>query len=285
VTHDRQKLCNLLLSHLKSQEVKPDEVIIIDDYSKVPFKVNTQYNGKITLLRSKRELGLGTCRNIGVIVAKGDILVFIDDDALPQPNWLKEILLCFEQHNVDIVGGLAVPLYLIKPPYWWDSNILGKYLAINNRTIVGCNFAVRREVFKEVGLFNIKLGRYKKLKLSNEEIDFLLRAFVKGINMKYLPKAKVYHVVTPRRLTLTYLIRRAWYQGISTYILSLFQGKSPLHCVLIERKMDKYISSRGMKLEIKKNFVNVIFSLVLSQVLLFISLIGCCYASLKYREQ
>ena len=59
-----------------------------------------------------REASVGLARNVGVQHAAGDILAFIDDDAIPPPAWLERLVVPFEDERVGSVGGpvFDVPL-------------------------------------------------------------------------------------------------------------------------------------------------------------------------------
>jgi len=277
VTHNRHKLCNLMLEYLDKQIVKPYEVIVIDDASDPPFKaLKSNHKYKLVILRIDQELGVSACRNLGVIYSKGDIIAFIDDDAIPDPKWIEAIEYHITKYNADIVGGLCLPIYLKETPSWWDSRILGCYLAIHNTFIVGCNFAVKRDTFNKVGLFRPHLGRVRGLKISNEETELILRAYKKGVKIIYCPTIRVYHFVNPSRLSLKYLIKRAWYQGISIYLtcgyrfIDIVINERKLHKLSLCEHLKECYSSRLKPLKIQ--------ALLLRIILLVITIIGMLYA-------
>jgi len=284
VTHNRTKLCNLTLEYLNRQTIKPYEVVVVDAASVPPFRaLKENYEYKLTILRVERDLGLGFCRNLGVIQSEGDIVAFIDDDAIPDANWIKEIIYHMIEYDADIVGGPCLPKYLGRKPSWWNSRVLGCYLAVYNTFIVGCNLAIKREVFDKVGLFKVHLGRIKELKISNEDVDFIFRANKKGAKITYCGRIRVYHFVMPNRLSLRYLVKRAWYQGVSIYLML---GHEFMTTIMKERKLYNLLYCR----HVKRNHLSYLDFLrtrafLLRILLLIITAIGILYAAILVRKQ
>lgn len=219
VTYNRPLSCRKTINSLLSQSTLPFEIIVIDDASSRPFNFDHPI---VKVYRNQFELGLSGSRNIGVKISKGDVIAFIDDDAIADVDWIKNIERAFQEHNVDIVGGPVLPLFLLKPPKWFDVKRFGLCIGINQKDeIIGCNFIVKRSVFEKIGFFNENLGRkYKKL-LSGEEIEFFKRANYTKLKILFIPDIKVYHIVHPHRLTFHYLMKRTWWEGVTQYYLIL----------------------------------------------------------------
>src|SRR5262249_34735373 len=53
------------------------------------------------------EVNISKSRNVGIIEAAGDIVAFIDDDAIPEPNWLRDLIVPYESAKVAGTGGLV----------------------------------------------------------------------------------------------------------------------------------------------------------------------------------
>lgn len=219
-THNRHKDCDELLASLAQQTVKPHEVILIDDGSRPPYRPRGLIPENLKLLRPRKELGLGLARLLGTRLATGDLIAFIDDDAIAPKGWIERIREGGGRKGLHVFGGPAIPIYKLgfNPPPWWDDRVLGRYLAICNRAIVGCNFVVRREAFELLGEFRPYLGRYGGKPISNEEVEFTLRAYLAGLKVGFDYGLIVYHKVRPGKLTTPYLLKRAWLQGLSTYL-------------------------------------------------------------------
>jgi GT2 family glycosyltransferase len=141
--------------------------------------------------------------NQAVKAARGDILVFTDDDCVASPDWLATIVNCFAQErDVGIVAGnvIAAPShgirfstcpatytieYIYRPAEENYSAPLGFYWA-------GGNFAVRRQVMDEIGPFDEYLGPGTEFP-GAEDIDFALRAEALGVVVWTTPRSIIYH--------------------------------------------------------------------------------------------
>ncbi len=227
VVHNRFKDADETLESLVNQSKKPYEIIVIDDYSRTRYMPKIKIRNQdimLRLYRSKHELGLGLARSLGSYMAYGDIVAFIDDDAIADKDWIKE-LIKYHSKGYDIVGGAVYPRYLSKPPNWWDLELFsyivsaGNYLHYPKKKIIdliyGTNFSVKKEVFNKIGYFLPNLGRVQGKLLSGEEFEFLLRALKRGFKLGFNPRAIVYHKVFPYRFTLEYIKKRCWSQGAS----------------------------------------------------------------------
>lgn len=179
--------------------------------------------------------GLHVGRNIGLRVAKAEILVYIDDDIEAFPTWLQAIWDSFqESDSVGIVGGKNIPKWEIDPPNWiedmWnpdkDNNrIMGSYSIIdlgeyikeiNPNYVWGCNFSIRRKIIEHTEGFHPD-GMPQNLIMFRGDGETYVSEYVSANGYKaiYNPDASVFHFVSKNRLTLEYLKIRSFNQGIS----------------------------------------------------------------------
>lgn len=166
--------------------------------------------------------------NKGILESKGDIIAFIDDDVIPEKDWLYQVEKSFEREEVKIVGG-KVLLYREKIlPEWVDEpmkRMLGKidmggsFRKMKRKEFpVLMNFAIRREVFDQVGLFPEKLGYQENKPLAGEENAFVIAARRKGYEVYYNPDMIVYHRVQMERIKRMFFIKRKYWEGRATCI-------------------------------------------------------------------
>lgn len=177
--------------------------------------------------------GLHVGRHLGAKEARGDILVFVDDDIIATPEWLKSIKNAFNNPKVGLVGGRIFPKWESDVPDWinlfkseteygWTIGYLslldfGDVLKeIPAYYVYGCNFSIRKSVLYECGGFHPdsmpqELIRYR----GDGETALSLAVMQKGYKSIYEPKAAVYHRVPPERLTIDYFCHRAFNQGVS----------------------------------------------------------------------
>jgi GT2 family glycosyltransferase len=214
VTHNRNRDCTETVESLLKQTVLPAEIIVVDDGSSSPFVYE---HPKLKVIRTNSEMGLSLSRNVGIQASNGNVVAFIDDDAIAHEDWIEGIFNSIK--NADIVGGPVDPLYLSTHPQWTNNPASNCVTGRSENYIVGCNMAMRREVFEKTGSFSASLGRNRGKLLSWEEGDLFLRAQKCGMKIEFTKLMKVSHKVLPYRLTFRYLLNRLIWEGVSTYIV------------------------------------------------------------------
>jgi GT2 family glycosyltransferase len=156
-------------------------------------------------------------------------------------RWLRTIADTFARHpDVDCVGGNSIPVFEIERPAWLVEPLLTYYGSTlsgdEDRWMrfpehpFGVNMAFRRSVFERVGTFRTDLGRKKDSLLSNEERELFFRVGAADLRVYYVASAIIYHRVPAARLDPSWLLRRAYWQGISTVVFDAHtRPRSRLH--------------------------------------------------------
>src|SRR5262245_41483971 len=193
----------------------------IDDVVK---KYQRDHAERFRLVREPRA-GKCAAQNHAIGVARGDILVFFDDDIVVTPDWLSVANQFFGQNNFEAMQG---PI-LVPPEMQGNQDFLraqNKFRTINFvqyrphlkeiKTLTGANMAVRREVFARIGLFNERLGPGRSG--ISEDVEFAHRLIESGGRIGYEPAAAVYHEVDWSRLTEEFFRKRHEQQGRSRLI-------------------------------------------------------------------
>lgn len=238
-TYNRAGLLEGCLKSLAEQsaDISGYEVIVVDNNSTDKTQeVANSFIKKYPNFRyvKEPEQGLSHARNRGVKEARGEIVAFIDDDAIAEKNWLSAILFAFEDPSISCIGGRIELLWLAERPDWLTDDFAA-YLGLFDRgerrktlTFPDCprggNMAYRKIIFDRIGNFAETLGRVGNSLISNEEIEFCFRIEKAVMKSVFIPDALVYHHVTPNRLTKEWFYRRAYSQGCSDAILDLRHG-------------------------------------------------------------
>ena len=177
--------------------------------------------------------GLSFARNRGIDEAKGEILVYIDDDATVNDKYLKTIDDFFkEKPETMAAGGAIFPVYETVEPSWMShyTRVLitaykneGKKVIQfkGNKFPSGGNAAYRKTVFDKAGKFNTNLGRKGESLIGAEEKA--LFDIIKRLKMPifYLPDMILYHIIPPVKLTKEYFEKLTLSLGRSERIRTL----------------------------------------------------------------
>lgn len=173
--------------------------------------------------------GLSFARNRGIREAKGELLAFIDDDAVAHEGYLKQMNAQFEMYpEADAAGGKIVPLYESQRPKWMN-RFLEPVMSVidlgsetkpfpNQKFPIGANMIFRKEVFEKAGNFNTELGRTGKKMLGGEEKDLFYRLRQKGMQVFWMPDIAVSHSVPDERLQESFIKKQALGVGQSEII-------------------------------------------------------------------
>lgn len=160
------------------------------------------------------EVRLGTCdvaslgasRNVAVAMAAGELIAFLDDDAIPPPNWLEQLVPAFTDPIVAAAGGpvFDVPLDRVEWKLCTCTRLgavevdspgpIERYLGAGVDPFVyfaGCNMMIRRTALQAVNGFNpLLVGSY-------DDADICVRLNDAGFVLKYVESATVRHDRAP----------------------------------------------------------------------------------------
>lgn len=173
------------------------------------------------------EPGLALARNLACEAARAEWVAFLDDDAIPYPDWAKTLLARLESAppEVAVVGGRTVPLWPAGVP---AHHVTGRWMLLlscvqidgdgavsDGFNIVGANMAVRRAAVAAAGGFPTATGRTGTALLSGEESFLFERLFELGMISIYHGSISVWHRIPEARLDRAWVARRAYWEGAS----------------------------------------------------------------------
>lgn len=230
-THNREQYLGAAIDSLLQQDFDSYEVIVVDNASSDRTRdiVAERLSHPRLNYVYEEVTGLSVARNTGAREACAPLLVYLDDDAVASPHWLKTINNAYQNNEkLAIAGGKVTLLWPegFTPPNWLSPGLasnLGAYdlgediVYITNPGLTprGLNYSIRRTFLEQVGGFDVNLGRVGKNLLSNEELHMTELALERGWQVAYLPDALVAHNVALERLERSWFLNRGWWQGIS----------------------------------------------------------------------
>jgi glycosyltransferase involved in cell wall biosynthesis len=171
------------------------------------------------------ERGKNRALNAALPLTKGELIVFTDDDVLPDVNWLVELQrAAAENPDFDIFGGHIVPHWPSPPPRWIiERTPLGVTFALTDPKlpageifpglIWGPNMMVRRSVFDTGLRFNEAIGPNSGQYIMGSETEFNIRAQGQGHACYFKPRAVVQHIIRPKQMEPQWVVQRAYRFG------------------------------------------------------------------------
>lgn len=163
--------------------------------------------------------GLSVARNAGLAEARGELVVYLDDDIVAEADLLERLLEAAADPSVGVVGGAIAVEPPPEKPGWWSEEAAAHWGSVSaegrteiaagdwRRFPVGCNWAARRKALLEVGGFRCRYGRGGKAVDSGEEIVAALDIQRLGMKVLVEPAARVRHMIDPSRYTRRHLYR------------------------------------------------------------------------------
>lgn len=194
----REEKINRLLSSMKQQLTLDCEVLLLQE-SNIPVNLPA-LPVKVRHVIIPEKQGIPFNRNQGIKYAKGDVIIFIDDDCWVPDNWLISLIqsLIDDENVLAVTSGTKIP----------ESNLVGDCIAalgfpgggslgfdkvwkvsedgFTNHLAVG-NCALRKELFEKAGLFD------EEMRCGAEDAEFSFRMEKAGILIKYVPQAYAFH--------------------------------------------------------------------------------------------
>jgi glycosyltransferase involved in cell wall biosynthesis len=203
-----------------NENIKWELIAINNNSSDTTLDILNTYLKKLplTVLEEKKP-GKNSALNTGIKHSSGDLLIFTDDDIIPDKHWLSHYdKLLHSLNDYSLFGGTIKPYWMSKPKDELLKNIpIGIVFAITPEDmqegeiaagkIWGPNMAVRKSVFTDELTFNEDIGPNGKNYVMGSETDFLQRAERKGHKAYFLPDSIVRHIIR------TWQLEQSWLNG------------------------------------------------------------------------
>jgi len=214
------------------------EVLVVDNASTddtpaVLARMGRDAAPTVRVIREPR-LGLSAARNRALVETSTDIVVFLDDDAVPRPGWLRALLDTYANRAIACAGGPIVSQFFSPPPSWLTPQfhpVLSAYdLGPHARRLRDCpsweypfggNTSFRVSTARALGGFSTRFGLRGGRQLAHEETDLCLRIDRAGGEIHYVPGAVIDHWILPERLTPVFLLARYRQRGESAAYFEL----------------------------------------------------------------
>lgn len=234
-TFDRLEVLGESIASLRAQTLPPHEIVLVIDHAPELLEEVRRLWPEIVIVANREKQGLSGARNTGVAEAGGEVVAFLDDDAIADPGWLARLAAAYADPNVLGAGGTVRPRWVEGKPGWFPSEFDWVVGCTHSgmpqqlepvRNLVGANMSFRRAPLVEVGGFSHDLGRVGTLPVGCEETDLSIRVHQRwpAAEILYDPAAEVEHVVPPSRGNVRYFLDRCRAEGRSKAVLTGMVG-------------------------------------------------------------
>lgn len=234
-TRERLEVLGEAIESLRAQTLPPHEVVLVIDHNPELLAEARELWPDLKIVANREKQGLSGARNTGVGEASGEIVAFLDDDAIAAPDWLERLAAAYADPNVLGAGGTVRPRWVEGKPGWFPPEFDWVIGCTHSgmpqqlepvRNLVGANMSFRRQPLLEVGGFSHDLGRVGTLPVGCEETDLSIRVHQRWpeAEILYDPAAAVEHVVPPARGKVRYFLDRCRAEGRSKAVLTGMVG-------------------------------------------------------------
>ena len=235
-----EKRWNELIAAVESvqrQTLPPTEIIVVIDHNLSLLQCAQENMAEVIVIENYGEKGLSGARNSGWVTASGEIIAFLDDDAIAEPDWLEKLAACYVDPDIVGVGGKIVPLWETHCPFWFPDEfnwVIGstyRGMPTRNariRNVIGANMSMCRNILEAVGGFRESFGCDKDTETTrgtrkwfqhyagDEETEFCIRVSqqLPGSVWLYAASATVQHRVPAERTRWRYFLWRCYDEGL-----------------------------------------------------------------------
>jgi len=234
------------LESVQRQSLAAFELLLVDNSPGAELRARIEGFNPGARVRARYvhepNLGLHNARHAGARAASGDVLVFTDDDAVFDADWLAAYARCFDAHpEMAAAGGRVLPKWEVPPPAWLRAlvqadpsmfpalsllDLSPEFRLSRDGIFFGVNMAIRRDALFSTGGFNPEI--FGDRWLGDGETGLNRKLWARGELIGYVPDAVVYHHVPPERMTIGYLRKRQANDGACDMYAKFHSGMPSL---------------------------------------------------------
>jgi len=172
----------------------------------------------------ENRLGVAHARNRALTEAKGEYVVFLDDDETPESDWLVNLEQVIDLHHPVAIGGRIRALLPNTRPDWLTDELLGflgeldygpveRVLTESSTPIFTGNAVFHRQTVLDAGGFDGNLGRRGNIQSGGEDTELYRRLINLKKTVRWVPQAIIHHRIEPWKLRRTYFLQLHFRQG------------------------------------------------------------------------
>lgn len=226
-SQERLAMILRVVAAARRQTLPPRAIVVVVDHNEALYRdLQQALPADVTLIDNARARGAGGARNSGAALLDTDLVAFVDDDALPAPDWLQRLGAHLDDPDLVGVGGSIHPSWATAEPRWFPREcgwVIGWRegdLPTLVRNVWSASMIVDRAAFAAAGGFRDAFGKVGDAS-EPEDTELCIRLSRQtGRHWLFDPTARVTHYVSEQHASLGFFLRRSWLEG---------QGKARLY--------------------------------------------------------
>jgi GT2 family glycosyltransferase len=236
-THDERRYDEVVAAvrSIERQTYPALESMVVVDHNRPLFERLSAAFPELTVLENGGPQGAPSSKNTGALIANGDVVAFLDDDAVAADDWLEEIANAHRTHPTILgVGGWTEPAWERSQPPWFPVEfgwVVGaSYRGLPDagkpvRNATGGNMSVDRRAYVEAGGFDVNLGKVG-IRSEPEDTELCIRIGDMHPDRPWIfwPAARISHKVPLERESFRYFLSRCRYEGLGKAALTAIAG-------------------------------------------------------------
>lgn len=215
------------VASVQSQTYQDLELILVIDGNRIlcdQAKRDFGDDPQVRIHCNDENLGNLESINRGIELAQGDVIANIDDDATAAPNWIEQLVAAYREHDAFAAGGPIEPDWVdgvarfIPEEFLWLIGVTHKGVPDEPgevRNTFGSNLSFRSDIIEQLGGYPTdEDSRDSRFQAGETALCARLhREYGRGVY--YVPEAIVYHKIFSYRTDVSWLLQRAFWQGVS----------------------------------------------------------------------
>jgi len=241
-------------------------VIVVDGNPKVFDRVESDFGHQesMVLHDNDENRGISYSRTKGAKLASGEVVAFIDDDGVAEPDWIDTLVETYESTDAVAVGGYVAPDWVTEKPdffpeeFYWLVGCTERGFAEDGEVVrngYGSNVSYKRDVFLDVEGYDVNTGRKGDRHIQAHEAPVGIRIREQyGKGVVYVEDAVVHHKLFDYRGEFRWLVFRSFWQGFSKRVMEqLYPGAQGNESAFLKDLFVRALPSRTKRTVIERS--------------------------------